>query len=165
MWEIVHCTLVHYTLYNVTLWSPVGGVHIDALHIVQFTLYLQIYLHHVPLCTCAPVHLCTVPVPDLRYMYLTPGTSLQVPHSKYLQHLSACRYLDNMCIHRVTVLHRVTIVLAGALQVGPQLPSTLAFLLAGGQLSHTLCTTVHCTLYTVHGVTSSSRYVQEVSLL
>ena len=52
-----------------------------------------------------------------------------------------------MCIHRVTVLHRVTIVLAGALQGGVQLPSKLAFLLAGGHLSHT---TVHyCTLYTV----------------
>ena len=41
----------------------------------------------------------------------------------------------------------MTIVLAGDLQVGPQLPSSLAFLLVGGQLSHALCI-VHCALYT-----------------
>ena len=78
---------VHCTLYNVPLWSPVGGVHIDALHIVQFTLYLQIYLHHVPLCTCAPVHLCTYAL----YLYLTSGTctSLKVPHSRYLTQVPA----------------------------------------------------------------------------
>ena len=66
----------------------------------------------------------------------------------------------------------MTRVLAGALQVDPQLPSSLAFLLAGGQLSHvqvlctvhctplylvyctlymTLCTTVPCVLHTVQG--------------
>ena len=45
-------------------------------------------------------------------------------------------------------LHRVTIVLAGVLQAGLQVSSSLPFLLAGGQLSHTLCTLylVYCTL-------------------
>ena len=92
---IVQFTLytAHCTLYNVPLWSPVGGVHItlytvhciDALHIVQFTLYLQIYL--LVHCPCTSVHLCTCAL----YLYLTSGTctSLKVPHSRYLTQVPA----------------------------------------------------------------------------
>lgn len=171
-----HCTLHTAHLYNALSWASVGGVHItlytvhciDALHTVQFTLYLQIYL--LVHCPCTSVHLCTCAL----YLYLTSGTctSLKVPHSRYLTASTCstlcCRCLDNMCIRwlfYMVSLHRVTIVLAGVLQVGLQVSSSLAFLLAGGQLSHTLCTTVPCILYSVHGVTSSSRYVQEFSLL
>ena len=39
----------HCTLYSVPCWEPVGGVHNGALHIVQYTLHLQLYLHHMPL--------------------------------------------------------------------------------------------------------------------
>ena len=50
-----------------------GGVHIGALYIVQYTLHLQLYLLvHCTLYT-APAAV-PVPVPVLRYMYLTSGT-------------------------------------------------------------------------------------------
>ena len=88
-------------------------------------------------------YLYTAPAVFL-YLYLSSGTYISL---RYLQHLSSCRYLDNnvYSLDRVAALHRLTIVLAGALQGVVQLSSILAFLLAGGCLSH------HCTpLYTVY---------------
>ena len=68
-------------------------------------------------CTCAPVLLCTC---ACTYTCTCTCPQVHVPHLRYLQHLSSCRYLDNnvYSLDRVTALHRVTIVLAGSLQGG-----------------------------------------------
>ena len=83
----VHCTLhtvqcstlvaswrcAHYTVHCTLYWCPA--------HCTVHTVPADLPAGTLPLYICAPVHLCTVPVPDLRHMYLTQGTSLQVPHS------------------------------------------------------------------------------------
>ena len=122
------------------------------LYTVHCTCNCTLYTVHCTCsctCTCACTYTCTC---------TCTCPQVHVPHLRYLQHLSSCRYLDNnvYSLDRVTALHRVTIVLAGSLQGGDQLPSTLPFLLAGGHLSH------HCTLYTVHCTlyTCSWGYIQ-----
>ena len=192
VWEIVHCTLCAYCVHIIvqfTLYTLVYSSHCT-LHTAHCTmplvgrqlevctLHCTLYIVLMPCtlysshCTCrftcwytVPVHLCTsAPVHctcacTCRHMYLTlvPAAHCAAGVWTICVFTSWLFYMES--------LHRVTIVLAGVLQAGLQVSSSLAFLLAGGQLSHTLCTTVPCILYTVHGVTSSSRYVQEFSLL
>ena len=147
--DVEVCTL-HCTLYIVLMPCTLYSSHCTC----RFTCWYTVPVH---LCTSAPVH-CTCAC-TCRHMYLTlvPAAHCAAGVWTICVFTSWLFYMES--------LHRVRIVLAGVLQAGLQVSSSLAFLLAGGQLSHTLCTTVPCILYTVHGVTSSSRYVQEFSLV
>ena len=125
------CTL-HCTLYIVLMPCTLYSSHCTC----RITCWYTVPVH---LCTSASVH-CTCAC-TCRHMYLTLVPAAHCAAGVW----TTCVFTS--WLFYMESLHRVTIVLAGALQVGPQLVSSLAFLVAGGQLSHTLCT-VHCALCT-----------------